>query len=43
VFESSAHPQYSPARAASSISYLDNIIRRLQLTVIDNNDSVGAL
>ena len=38
LFESSAHPQYSPARAASSISYLDNIIRRLQLTVIDNND-----
>ena len=38
MFESSAHPQYSPARAASSISYLDNIIRRLQLTVIDNND-----
>ena len=38
LFESSAHPQYSPARAASSISYLDNIIRRLQLAVIDNND-----
>ena len=38
LFESSAHPQYSRPRAASSISYLDNIIRRLQLTVIDNND-----
>ena len=38
LFESSAHPQYSPARMALSISYLDNIIRRLHLTVIDNND-----
>ena len=38
LFECSAHPQYSPACAASSISYLDNIIRRLQLAVIDNND-----
>lgn len=38
LFESSAHPQYSPGRAASSLSYLDNIIRRLQLTIIDRND-----
>lgn len=38
LFESSAHPQYSPSRAASSISYLDNIIRRLQLTIIDSSD-----
>ena len=38
LFECSAHPQYSPAFAASSISYLDNIIRRLQLTVIDHHD-----
>jgi hypothetical protein len=38
LFESSAHPQYSPTRAASSLGYLDNIIRRLQLTTIDSND-----
>jgi hypothetical protein len=38
LFESSAHPQYSPSRAASSISFLDNIIRRLQLTILDSND-----
>jgi hypothetical protein len=38
LFESSAHPQYNPARAASSLSYLDNIIRRLQLTILDSND-----
>jgi len=35
LFESSAHPQYTPARAASSINY---IIRRLQLTVTDSTD-----
>jgi hypothetical protein len=38
LFESSAHPQYHPSRAAASINYLDSIIRRLQLTVVDNND-----
>ena len=38
MFESSTHPQYSPARAVSSINYLDNVIHHLQLTVIDNND-----
>lgn len=38
LFESSAHPQYSPNRAAAALSYLDNIIRRLQLTTIDAAD-----
>lgn len=38
LFESSAHPTYSPARAASAISFLDTIIRRLQLTTLDAND-----
>jgi hypothetical protein len=38
LFESSAHPQYSPTRAGSALSYLDNIIRRLQLMTIDSND-----
>jgi len=38
LFESSAHPQYSPGRAALALGYLDNIIRR-QLMTLDTNDS----
>ena len=38
LFESSAHPQYSLGLAASTLGYLDNIIRRLQLTSLDSND-----
>ena len=38
LFETSAHPHYSPGRAAASLSYLDTIIRRLQLSIIDAND-----
>lgn len=38
LFESSAHPQYSPERAAASLVFLDNIIRALSLTYLDAND-----
>ncbi|KAJ7596839.1 hypothetical protein C8J56DRAFT_918462 [Mycena floridula] len=38
LFESSAHPLYTPDRAASSLKTLDDIIRRLSLTSLDVND-----
>ncbi|KAH7911013.1 hypothetical protein BJ138DRAFT_1151604 [Hygrophoropsis aurantiaca] len=38
VFESSAHPQYTPERAKSSLILLDNIVRALQLTFLDSNE-----
>ena len=42
LFESSAHPQYSPACAASSISYLDNIIRRLWSMKVNHDIDVSS-
>lgn len=38
LFESSAHPHYSPDRLASSLILLDDIIRDNTLTTIDAND-----
>lgn len=38
LFESSAHPQHSPERLASSLILLDDIIRDNALTTIDAND-----
>ncbi|EGO00473.1 hypothetical protein SERLA73DRAFT_181083 [Serpula lacrymans var. lacrymans S7.3] len=38
LFESSSHPQHSPARARSSLVLLDNIIRALSLTFVDANE-----
>jgi hypothetical protein len=38
LFESSAHPQHNPDRLASSLVFLDNIIRHISLTSIDADD-----
>ncbi|KAL0580568.1 hypothetical protein V5O48_001481 [Marasmius crinis-equi] len=39
LFESSAHPQYSPSRYWSSLALLSDIIRSQSLTTIDNDDA----
>ncbi|KAI0319115.1 hypothetical protein OF83DRAFT_1170514 [Amylostereum chailletii] len=38
MFETSAHPQYTPARADAALGTLDKIIQTLQLTSLDIND-----
>jgi len=38
VFETSAHPQFTPERARSSLLLLDNIIRSLSLTYLDSHE-----
>ena len=38
LFESSAHPQYSPDRLALSLVLLDDIIRENSITMIDARD-----
>ncbi|KAI8992919.1 hypothetical protein BD414DRAFT_437399 [Trametes punicea] len=38
LFESSAHPHYSPARASNALQLLDRIIHVLALTSIDRDD-----
>ncbi|KAI0058726.1 hypothetical protein BV25DRAFT_1810152 [Artomyces pyxidatus] len=38
LFETSAHPLYSPARADSALVFLDKIVQALQLTSIDIHD-----
>ncbi|OJA20523.1 hypothetical protein AZE42_01595 [Rhizopogon vesiculosus] len=38
VYESSAHPLYTPERARRSLAYLDGIVRQLGLTFLDGNE-----
>ncbi|EPQ56860.1 hypothetical protein GLOTRDRAFT_137358 [Gloeophyllum trabeum ATCC 11539] len=38
IFETSAHPHYSPEGVSASLSFLDSIIRTLNLTAIDAHD-----
>ncbi|KAF9258649.1 hypothetical protein L218DRAFT_1004794 [Marasmius fiardii PR-910] len=38
LFESSAHPDYDPARHASTLALLSHIIQTLSLTAIDQSD-----
>ncbi|KAG1790494.1 uncharacterized protein HD556DRAFT_1310512 [Suillus plorans] len=38
MYESSAHPLYTPERARRSLAYLDGIVRQLGLTFLDSNE-----
>ncbi|TFK53809.1 hypothetical protein OE88DRAFT_1733678 [Heliocybe sulcata] len=38
IFESSAHPQASSERLAQALTFLDSLIRQLNLTAIDQSD-----
>ncbi|KIK99397.1 hypothetical protein PAXRUDRAFT_822813 [Paxillus rubicundulus Ve08.2h10] len=38
VYESSAHPLYTPERARQSLIHLDHIVRALGLTFLDSNE-----